>query len=165
MPVILLSSLVTFDLNLDPNPSGSLIVLMYWQNSFLLSGVREYLAWGFEHFPFCLFPSHNSCRMPKACKSCLALAEGYVADEALTFCSRYFRGEIGTKFNRPTASQGCPRPTSDFQVFRSLCKTSGKVTIIRLGLQEMKKVIWYVLHNSPEIDAYMNEFKRYAFLF
>ncbi|PWA79884.1 hypothetical protein CTI12_AA202260 [Artemisia annua] len=23
----------------------------------------------------------------------------------------------------------------------------------------MKKVIWYVLHNSPEIDAYMNEFQ------
>ncbi|PWA79017.1 hypothetical protein CTI12_AA209950 [Artemisia annua] len=54
---------------------------------------------------------------------------------------------------------GCPRPTSDFQVFRSLCKKSGKETIIRLGLPEMKKVIWYVLHNSPEIDAYMNEFQ------
>ncbi|PWA73711.1 hypothetical protein CTI12_AA260120 [Artemisia annua] len=71
-----------------------------------------------------------------------SIAEGYVADEALTFCSRYFRGEIGTKFNRPTASQGCPRPTSDFQVFRSLCKKSGKETIIQLGLPEMKKVIW-----------------------
>ncbi|PWA72565.1 hypothetical protein CTI12_AA269630 [Artemisia annua] len=23
----------------------------------------------------------------------------------------------------------------------------------------MKKVIWYVLHNNPEIDAYMNEFE------
>ncbi|PWA42104.1 hypothetical protein CTI12_AA514050 [Artemisia annua] len=44
-------------------------------------------------------------------------------------------------------------------VFRSLCKKSGKETIIRLGLPEMKKVIWYVLHNSPEIDAYMNEFE------
>ncbi|PWA96408.1 hypothetical protein CTI12_AA040050 [Artemisia annua] len=88
-----------------------------------------------------------------------SIAEGYVADEALTFCSRYFRGEIGTKFNRPTASQGCPVPTSDFQVFRSLCKKSGKETIIQLGLPEMKKVIWYVLHNSPEIDAYMDEFQ------
>ncbi|PWA58045.1 hypothetical protein CTI12_AA405800 [Artemisia annua] len=48
---------------------------------------------------------------------------------------------------------GCPRPTSDFQVFRSLCKKSGKEKIIRLGLPEMKKVIWYVLHNIPEIDA------------
>ncbi|PWA82869.1 hypothetical protein CTI12_AA173260 [Artemisia annua] len=88
-----------------------------------------------------------------------SIAEDYVANEALTFCSRYFRGEIGTKFNRPNASQGCPRPTSDFQVFRSLCKKSGKETIIRLGLPEMKKVIWYVLHNSPEIDTYMNEFQ------
>ncbi|PWA74461.1 hypothetical protein CTI12_AA252550 [Artemisia annua] len=48
---------------------------------------------------------------------------------------------------------------SDFQVFRSLCKKSGKETIIRLGLPEMKKVIWYVLHNIPEIDTYMNEFQ------
>ncbi|PWA69915.1 hypothetical protein CTI12_AA279850 [Artemisia annua] len=24
----------------------------------------------------------------------------------------------------------------------------------------MKKVIWYVLHNIPEIDTYMNEFER-----
>ncbi|PWA58543.1 proton-dependent oligopeptide transporter family [Artemisia annua] len=61
--------------------------------------------------------------------------------------------------SRATAESGCPRPTSDFQVFRSLCKKSGKETIIRLGLPEMKKVIWYVLHNSPEIDAYMNEFQ------
>ncbi|PWA50854.1 hypothetical protein CTI12_AA468310 [Artemisia annua] len=58
-----------------------------------------------------------------------------------------------------TAETGCPSPTIDFQVFRSLCKKYGKETIIRLGLPEMKKVIWYVLHNSPEIDAYMNEFQ------
>ncbi|PWA85395.1 hypothetical protein CTI12_AA149540 [Artemisia annua] len=54
----------------------------------------------------------------------------------------------------------CPHSVSSSkQVFRSLCKKSGKETIIRLGLLEMKKVIWYVLHNSPEIDAYMNEFQ------
>ncbi|PWA79846.1 hypothetical protein CTI12_AA202510 [Artemisia annua] len=80
-------------------------------------------------------------------------------NETLTFCSRYLSG-VGTKFNHPAASQDCPRPTSDFQVFRSLCKKSGKETLIRLGLQEMKKVIWYVLHNNPEIDTYLNAFER-----
>ncbi|PWA64696.1 hypothetical protein CTI12_AA339870 [Artemisia annua] len=54
----------------------------------------------------------------------------------------------------------CSKPhANDFQVFRSLCKKSGKETIIQLDLQEMKKLIWYVLHNSPEIDAYMDEFQ------
>ncbi|PWA49690.1 hypothetical protein CTI12_AA478760 [Artemisia annua] len=58
-----------------------------------------------------------------------------------------------------SATMDCPRPTSDFQVFRSLYTKSSKETIIRLGLPEMKKVIWYVLHNGPEIDAYTNEFQ------
>ncbi|GJY18727.1 copia protein [Tanacetum coccineum] len=36
----------------------------------------------------------------------------------------------------------------------------GKRSVIRLDHQEMKKVIWYVLHNSPEIDTYLAEFER-----
>nr|GEY56646.1 hypothetical protein [Tanacetum cinerariifolium] len=32
--------------------------------------------------------------------------------------------------------------------------------VIRIDHQELKKVIWYVLHNSPEIDTYRAKFKR-----
>nr|GFA61383.1 hypothetical protein [Tanacetum cinerariifolium] len=60
------------------------------------------------------------------------IAKGYVAEEALTFSSHYFR-DVTTKFNRP-----------DF---------------IRFDSQELKKVKWYVLHNSPEIDTYRSQFK------
>ncbi|GKB01986.1 hypothetical protein Tco_0830030 [Tanacetum coccineum] len=49
-----------------------------------------------------------------------SIAEGYVAEEALTFSSHYFR---------------------------------------EFDAQELKKVIWYVLHNSPEIDTYRSQFK------
>ncbi|GJS60186.1 zinc finger, PHD-type containing protein [Tanacetum coccineum] len=38
-------------------------------------------------------------------------------------------------------------------------RTIGKRSVIRLDHQEMKKVIWYVLHNSPEIDTYLAEFE------
>ncbi|GJY86540.1 hypothetical protein Tco_0500566 [Tanacetum coccineum] len=54
-----------------------------------------------------------------------SIAEGYVAEEALTFNSHYSQ-DVTIKFNRP---------------------------------DQLKKVIWYVLHNSPEIDTYQAKFK------
>ncbi|GJU99562.1 hypothetical protein Tco_1328833 [Tanacetum coccineum] len=44
-------------------------------------------------------------------------------------------------------------------VFRSLCKSIGLRSVIRFDAQELKKVIWYVLHNSLEIDTYRSQFK------
>ncbi|GKA12721.1 zinc finger, PHD-type containing protein [Tanacetum coccineum] len=38
-------------------------------------------------------------------------------------------------------------------------KTQAGVQVIRFDHQELKKVIWYVLHNSPEIDTYQAKFK------
>ncbi|GKB78281.1 hypothetical protein Tco_0945176 [Tanacetum coccineum] len=89
-----------------------------------------------------------------------SIAEGYVAEEALTFSSHYFR-DVTTKFNRHDRNVDCPPPTCQFQVFRSICKSIGKRSVIRLDHQELKKVIWYVLHNSPEIDTYWAKFKRH----
>ncbi|GJX60304.1 putative reverse transcriptase domain, ribonuclease H-like domain, aspartic peptidase domain protein [Tanacetum coccineum] len=53
-----------------------------------------------------------------------SIAEGYVAEEALTFSFHYF-WDVTTKFIDP----------------------------------DLKKVKWYVLHNSPEIDTYRSQFK------
>ncbi|GKC97446.1 hypothetical protein Tco_1167721, partial [Tanacetum coccineum] len=82
-----------------------------------------------------------------------SIAEGYVAEEALTFSSHYF-WDVTMKFNRPDRNVDPPPPTCQFQVFRSLCKSIGLRSVIRFDAQELKKVIWYVLHNSPEIDTY-----------
>ncbi|GJV53955.1 hypothetical protein Tco_1449696 [Tanacetum coccineum] len=87
-----------------------------------------------------------------------SIAEGYVAEEALTFSSYYFR-DVTTKFNRPDRNVDFPPPTCQFQVFKSLCKSIGLWSVIRIDHQELKKVIWYVLHNSPEIDTYRAKFK------
>ncbi|GJU68256.1 F-box domain containing protein [Tanacetum coccineum] len=86
------------------------------------------------------------------------IAEGYVAEEALTFSSHYF-WDVTTKFNRPDCNVDCPPPTYQFQVFRSVCKSIGLRLVIRFDHQELKKVIWYVLHNNPEIDTYWAKFK------
>nr|GEZ74360.1 hypothetical protein [Tanacetum cinerariifolium] len=88
-----------------------------------------------------------------------SIAEGYVAEEVLTFCSYYFWG-ITMKFNCHDRNVDCPPPTCQFQVFRSIFRTIGNRSLIQLDHQEMKKVIWYILHNSPKIDTYLAEFER-----
>ncbi|GJR61657.1 zinc finger, PHD-type containing protein [Tanacetum coccineum] len=87
-----------------------------------------------------------------------SITEGYVAEEALTFSSHYFR-DVTTKFNHPNRNVDPPPPTYQFQVFRSVCKSIGLWSVIRFADQELKKMIWYVLHNSPEIDTYRSKFK------
>nr|GEW40823.1 hypothetical protein [Tanacetum cinerariifolium] len=87
-----------------------------------------------------------------------SIAKGYVAEEALTFSFYYFR-DVTMKFNRPDCNVDCPPSMCQLQVFISLCKLIGLWSVIRIDLQELKKVIWYVLHNSPEIDMYRAKFK------
>nr|GFA26804.1 hypothetical protein [Tanacetum cinerariifolium] len=60
-----------------------------------------------------------------------SIAEGYVAEEALTFSSYYF-WDVIPKFNHPDRN---------------------------FDAQELKKVKWYAVHNSPEIDTYRSQFK------
>ncbi|GJR94126.1 reverse transcriptase domain-containing protein [Tanacetum coccineum] len=80
------------------------------------------------------------------------LPEGYVAEEALTFSSYYF-WDVTTKFNRSDRNVDCPPLTCMFQVFQSTCKSIGKRSVIRLDHQELKKVIWYVLHNRAKFKS------------
>nr|GEZ07242.1 hypothetical protein [Tanacetum cinerariifolium] len=86
------------------------------------------------------------------------IAEGYVAEEALTFSSHYFR-DVTMKFNCPDRNVDCPPLTCQFQVFISVCKSISLRLVIRNDHPELKKVIWYVLHNSPKIDTYPVKFK------
>ncbi|GJU76789.1 hypothetical protein Tco_1273859 [Tanacetum coccineum] len=63
------------------------------------------------------------------------------------------------KFNCPDPNVDCPPPTCQFQVFQSVCKSIGLRPVTRIDHQELKKVIRYVLHNSPEIETYQAKFK------
>nr|GEU90954.1 hypothetical protein [Tanacetum cinerariifolium] len=83
-------------------------------------------------YPFERFMKKLKNYVRNKAKPKVSIAEGYVAEEALTFSSNYFQ-DVTTKFNRPD--------------------------LIRIDHQELKKVIWYVLHNSPEIDTYRFKFK------
>ncbi|GJT92645.1 F-box domain containing protein [Tanacetum coccineum] len=67
--------------------------------------------------------------------------------------SYYFR-DVTTKFNHLDRNVDPLPLTCQFQVFRSVCKSIGLRSFILFDAQELKKVKWYVLHNSPEIDTY-----------
>ncbi|GKC59228.1 hypothetical protein Tco_1086826, partial [Tanacetum coccineum] len=47
-----------------------------------------------------------------------SIAEGYVAEEALTFSSHYFQ-DVTTKFNRPNRNVDPPLPTPEIDTYRS----------------------------------------------
>ncbi|GJX87017.1 hypothetical protein Tco_0337791, partial [Tanacetum coccineum] len=81
-----------------------------------------------------------------------SIAEGYVSEEALTFCSRYLKE---TRFNRLGRNDdGLPEEEPDkFQVFRSVCKLTGRMKETRLTTDVRQAVVWFVLNNSPEVDA------------
>ncbi|GJU37993.1 reverse transcriptase domain-containing protein [Tanacetum coccineum] len=111
-------------------------------------------------YPFERFIKKLKNYVRNKAKSEGSIAEGYVAEEALTFSSHYF-WDVTIKFNRPDRNVDCPPPTCQFHVFRSVCKLIGLRSVIRFDHQELKKVIWYVLHNSPEIDTYWAKFKRH----
>ncbi|GJX30898.1 hypothetical protein Tco_0240753 [Tanacetum coccineum] len=91
-----------------------------------------------------------------------SIAEGYVSEEALTFCSRYLKDDVETRFNRLGRNDdGLPEEGPDtFQVFRSVCKLTGRMKATRLTADVRQAVLWFVLNNSPEIDADILAFRE-----
>ncbi|GJY26332.1 hypothetical protein Tco_0401058 [Tanacetum coccineum] len=85
-------------------------------------------------YPFERFMKKLKNYVPNKAKPEGLIAKGYVAEEAFAFSSHYF-----------------------LDVFKSACKSIGLRSVI--DHQELKKVIWYILHNSPEIDTYRVKFK------
>ncbi|WVZ64567.1 hypothetical protein U9M48_014065 [Paspalum notatum var. saurae] len=87
-----------------------------------------------------------------------SIAEAYIVDECLTFCSRYF-GDVETRFNRQGRQSSCQDdgvPQDSLSVFTHHVKFlgTGKVSY---NDGDLDKLIWYVLNNCEEIDQYKRE--------
>ncbi|KAD7478319.1 hypothetical protein E3N88_01455 [Mikania micrantha] len=87
-----------------------------------------------------------------------SIAEGYVADEALTFCSMYLEG-MQTKFNRPDRNADAGIPKRQLHVFSSQCRPISKKKIISLSEETRKSLEWFVLNNCDEIKDHKSEFE------
>ncbi|KAM6571477.1 hypothetical protein CsatA_015557 [Cannabis sativa] len=85
-----------------------------------------------------------------------SIAEGYVADEAVTFCSMYFKG-CETRFNRLDRNEDAPSVCRYLSVFNSQSRPLTSGLIKPLDHISREKAEWYILQNSPEIQAYLDE--------
>ena len=83
-----------------------------------------------------------------------SIAEGYVADEAVTFCSMYFKG-CETRFNRLDRNEDAPSVCRYLSVFNSQSRPLTSGLIKPLDHTSREKAEWYILQNSPEIQAYL----------
>ncbi|GJX93148.1 zinc finger, CCHC-type containing protein [Tanacetum coccineum] len=63
--------------------------------------------------------------------------------------------DVETRFNRLGRNDdGLPEEEPNkFQVFRSACKLTGRMKATRLTTDVRQAVVWFVLNNSPEVDA------------
>ncbi|KAL5563029.1 hypothetical protein UlMin_032776 [Ulmus minor] len=88
-----------------------------------------------------------------------SISEGYVVNEALTFCSRYF-DDIETRFNRPDRNDDGIHRTRRLFVFESQCKPMGKQSQVYVEKNVRDMAEFYILNNSPEIETYLNQHKQ-----
>ena len=85
-----------------------------------------------------------------------SIAEGYLGDEVLYFCSRYF-DDIETSFNRPPRVDDCPEAESvpiALSIPR-LGKRVGGGELFKLTATEKLQAHRHVLINCTEVEPYL----------
>ncbi|KAM6554842.1 hypothetical protein CsatB_015604 [Cannabis sativa] len=86
-----------------------------------------------------------------------SIAEGYVADEAVTFCSIYFKGYM-KKLKNYVGNKARPEGSIAEGYVADEAVTFCSIGIIKpLDHIGREKAEWYILQNSPEIQAYLDE--------
>ncbi|GJZ26277.1 F-box domain containing protein [Tanacetum coccineum] len=121
--------------------------------------MRAMVLWTINDFPARSSLSGWSGQDYKACPTCNEDTPS-VCVRSLEFNGQTDNTDPPKEFGRDVILAQLDRlPTCRFQVFRSVCKPIGLRSFIRFDAQELKKVKWYVLHNSPEIDTYRSQFK------
>ncbi|XP_062086592.1 ATP-dependent 6-phosphofructokinase 5, chloroplastic-like [Humulus lupulus] len=87
-----------------------------------------------------------------------SIAEAYVVNEALTFCSMYLRG-VETRFNRPERNDDRveSQPNREYSIYKAVGRPFGKKSNMLLNPQLKQKAEWYILNNCAEIKEYLSE--------
>ncbi|XP_031248828.1 uncharacterized protein LOC116106594 [Pistacia vera] len=87
-----------------------------------------------------------------------SIVEGYMVNEALTFCSMYLRG-IETRFNRVERNDDSlhGHPEGVLSVLCQKARPWGSRKLIELPPDELQKAHWYVLNNCEELQPFLQE--------
>ena len=89
-----------------------------------------------------------------------SIAEGYIGDEVLYFCSRYF-DDIETSFNRPPRVDDClepepePEPAASELSFPRVGKPVGGCENFKLTALEKFQAHRHVLINCTKVEPYL----------
>ncbi|XP_028085588.1 uncharacterized protein LOC114286613 [Camellia sinensis] len=122
----------------------------------ILAGPVQYRwMYGFERYMHILKGYVRNKARPEE-----SIAEGYIDNEALTFCSMYFHGGE-TRFNRPERNYDGPIEAAqdgNLFVFRQKVRGLGAAINDVLNLVNLKKVRWYVLNNCDEVQPYVLQY-------
>jgi hypothetical protein len=84
------------------------------------------------------------------------IAEGYLAEECLTFCSLYLADYVETRFNRTHRNaEDEPDPRVGLEVFATTGRTLGKGTATIIDRDALKKAHQYILFNCGPVKPYI----------
>lgn len=86
-----------------------------------------------------------------------SIAEGYVFDESLTFCSRYLHG-CETRFNRKCRNDALETNVSTMPFFTNKGRFLAGKHIVTLDHKSWLQAHRYVLFNYDNIDSYLRYF-------
>ncbi|XP_060171665.1 uncharacterized protein LOC132602887 [Lycium barbarum] len=92
-----------------------------------------------------------------------SIAEGYLAEETLTFCSRYME-DIETRFNRPRRVCDDPNdiePSGTSSIFPQLGKPASAPENLLLTHMQKLHAHRYVLLNCAIVMPFVDEFRQY----
>ncbi|XP_057719684.1 uncharacterized protein LOC130934112 [Arachis stenosperma] len=115
-------------------------------------------------YPIERYLGHLKSYVRNKAKSEGSIAEGYVAEEALTFCSRYLEG-IETRFNRPPRVDDHPDDNYSTHVdslFPQMGNSKGAFTVFELSPMEKKQAHRYVVLNCPYVKPFIDDFKDFV---
>ena len=85
-----------------------------------------------------------------------SIAEGYIADECITHCSRYFEG-VETRFNRPRRNDDTVEltPTQDAPLHVTFGRPMGKIENVILDETTLMQAHRYVLYNCDLVTPFL----------
>lgn len=84
-----------------------------------------------------------------------SIAEAYLMEECVTFCSRYLE-DVESKFNKIRRSDDiCGDRIVEFQIFSNLGRHIGRQDCISLPKEIISKAHRYVLFNCSEVESFI----------
>lgn len=82
-----------------------------------------------------------------------SIAEGYIAEECLTFCSLYM-SKCETKFNRKERNPDGEVQSNGLSVFSHNVKPLGSYEYDVADKKDLQSAHWYILHNCEEVQPF-----------